>query len=202
MELITGGHDTELSKREAEYYNVVGAHRNNVVKAYEMIVKDPKSQIVIEGIPVYNYDTPSLEDAIKNHDMSKYSDAEFYAYRKWHNPTSHEKFLMETDDDYRLAAEAAYEEAWDHHKRNNDHHPEWWCYDENGNSVEPRDMTIEAILHMICDWQSCDMTYGGNIHDWWTKNKGEKAKVMSENTFRIVESIMEKIPSVDFKRKI
>ena len=202
MELITGGHDTELSKREAEYYNVVGAHRNNVVKAYEMIVKDPKSQIVIEGIPVYNYDTASLEDAIKNHDMSKYSDAEFYAYRKWHNPTSHEKFLMETDDDYRTAAEAAYEEAWDHHKRNNDHHPEWWCYDENGNSVEPRDMTIEAILHMICDWQSCDMTYGGNIHDWWIKNKGEKAKVMSEKTFRIVESIMEKIPSVDFKRKI
>lgn len=202
MELITGGHDTELSKREAEYYNVVGAHRNNVVKAYEMIVKDPKSQIVIEGIPVYNYDTPSLEDAIKNHDMSKYSDAEFYAYRKWHNPTSHEKFLMETDDDYRLAAEAAYEEAWNHHKRNNDHHPEWWCYDENGNTVEPRDMTIEAILHMICDWQSCDMTYGGNIHDWWAKNKGEKAKVMSENTFRIVESIMEKIPSIDFKRKI
>ena len=202
MELITGGHDTELSKREAEYYNVVGTHRNNVVKAYEMIVKDPKSQIVIEGIPVYNYDTPSLEDAIKNHDMSKYSDAEFYAYRKWHNPTSHEKFLMETDDDYRLAAEAAYEEAWDHHKRNNDHHPEWWCYDENGNSVEPIDMTIEAILHMICDWQSCDMTYGGNIHDWWAKNKGEKAKVMSENTFRIVESIMEKIPSIDFKRKI
>ena len=202
MELITGGHDTELSKREAEYYNAIGAHRNNVAKAYEMIVKDPKSKVVIEGIPVYNYATASLEDAIKNHDMSKYSDEEFYAYRKWFYPTSHEKYLIDNDNDYKLALEADFEEAWDHHKRNNDHHPEWWCYDENGNTIEPRDMPIEAILHMICDWQGCDMTYGGNLHDWWAKNKTDKVKVMSENTLKLVESIIEKIPSIDFERKI
>lgn len=202
MELITGGKDTELSKREAEYYNVVGTHRNNVVKAYEMIVKDPKSKVVIEGIPVYNYATASLEDAIKNHDMSKYSDEEFYAYRKWFYPTTHEKYLIDNDNDYKLAMEADFEEAWNHHKRNNDHHPEWWCYDENGNNIAPRDMSIEAILHMICDWQACDMTYGGNLHDWWAKNKADKAKVMSENTLNMVETIMEKIPSIDFERKI
>ena len=46
------------------------------------------------------------------------------------------------------------------------------------------------------------MTYGGNLHDWWAKHKADKAKVMTENTVNIVESIIEKIPSIDFERKI
>lgn len=195
--------DPEVAAKEEEYYNRIGLHRNNVYKAFQKLIKDPSSEIIIFEKPVYLI-ADKLEPEIRNHDMSKFGDEEFYGYRmKWY-PTLKEKNLLATSEEYRREAEEANALACQHHMRNNDHHPQWWCIDNDVEEYklgDPSDMTIIAMLHMICDWEGMSMEVGGSTKQWWANNKADKSRYMTENTINFVDMIIDQMPGIEYPKK-
>ena len=164
-----------LIVKEQEYKDYIDRHIKYVKKSYnEMIDNDWLYSS-------YNSDIIAALDELKyiidDHDASKYSDDEFYAYRQHFYP-------IEGEEDN----EEAYEEAWKHHYTVNDHHPEHWIVDG-----QPTNMSMRAILEMICDWQSFAYINKGTASDFWYNNpegKAEKSKIMTSYTINTVERIL------------
>lgn len=174
--------DENLSriKKEEEYKKYIDTHIANVIKAYNDIVQDNWIN------SVYNTDILEaielLGENIHNHDASKYSDSEFHAYRVRYYPvTEEEKENAKLDENWE-----PYADAWKHHYQNNAHHPEHWIRD---GIIE--DMPLDKIIEMICDWQSFDYLGLDNAITYWDKNKEEKMKVMSPNTIKQVNRIID-----------
>ena len=200
MDPIMGGVDTEIAAKEEAYYNRIGFHRNNVYKAFVNLIKNPASNIMIYDKPVYLI-ADKVEPDVRNHDMSKYSDEEFYAYRlKW-NPTTMEQIRLANDEEFSKKMYSDFELAWKHHEMNNDHHPQFWCLDKDGEPTEPRDMSVVAMLHMICDWEGMSMEVGGSTKDWWVANRDDKSKYMTENTIKFVDMIISQLPDIKYPVK-
>lgn len=193
MEIFTDYKDIERPKHEQDYYNRLLLHRRNVYKAFKNLIENPASNITLDGVPVYNY-ADKIRDAVENHDASKFGDEEFDPYRVHWHPTTYEIYLMNNDEDFRKKADEEYEEAKLHHLAVNDHHPEYWCTGQ-----EIRDMSIEAILHMLCDWDGMGYENGGNTKIWWSENKEDKSKKMSPKTVEIVDKLVAQFPDTVYK---
>lgn len=54
--------------------------------------------------------------------------------------------------------------AWDYHKWHENHHPEFW--EKHFGSVQA--MPIEAMAHMLCDWEAMSREFGGNTREWYS----------------------------------
>lgn len=197
-----GNNLEEVIQMEEVCLNYIKEHIANVQKAYyEFFYNKP---IYIDGIGEDEFRSyiNSIKDAIENHDSSKFTDLEFYAYRREYNPTEYERKQMENDPDFKALVDEEYDKAWEHHLMNNDHHPKFWkvkdgIYSENN---EPKDMTLGAIIHMICDWEAMSMYYGTNTLDWYLNNAKEEKSDMTEETRKIVEQILRQIHG-DFNKK-
>ena len=124
------------------------------------------------------YDCAEL---ISVHDLSKYSNEEFDAYRLNFYPTTEEK----NSPDYSDRIKEIFDPAWVHHYTNNPHHPQYWL-DDNKN---PIDMELKYIIEMICDWIAMSNKFGGTVIDWYNNSAGDEKSYMTENTKRIVEKI-------------
>lgn len=177
--------------------NYIKEHIANVQKAYYTYFYNNNKPIHIDGIGEDEFRSyiSSIKDAIDNHDASKFSDEEFYAYRREYNPTESERKQMEDDPEYKALIDEEYDKAWTHHFMNNDHHPKFWKvingkYSENNS---PKDMSLGAIIHMICDWESVSMYYGTNTLEWYLNNAKEEKNDMSDKTKDIVEQILRQI---------
>ena len=85
--------------------------------------------------------------------------------------------------------EEEYSKAWVHHYTVNDHHPEHW-YDFSTNTA--KDMSLRAILHMLCDWESFHIANpkGEDTIDWWMNKAQKERKVMSPRTIAIVDELL------------
>ena len=192
--------DSEVAAREEEYYARLELHRNNVYAAFQKLIKDPKSSIIIFEKPVYLI-ADKLEPEIRTHDMSKFSDEEFYPYRLHWLPTLKERNLLNTSEDFRKEADIAYEAACQHHFMNNDHHPQWWCIDNTEGEFklgDPSDMSIVAMLHMLCDWEGMSMEVGGSTKKWWAANRADKSRYMTENTVKFVDMLVNQLPDLEY----
>ena len=77
-----------------------------------------------------------------------------------------------------------FEKAWEHHYKNNPHHPKYWIKDD-GTIL---DMEIRYIIEMLCDW----LSFGEDIRVWYQTADQEKSE-MSSKTKAIVEELMELI---------
>jgi hypothetical protein len=133
------------------------------------------------------FNEPGLEDfdeLIEEHDDSKFSEPEFEPYAQ--------KFYGKQDINGKpLEYIPGWDEAWQHHWLNNEHHPEYW----NGN-----DMPYIYILEMICDWGSFGIQKGDykELIDYYnTKAKDDEEKNLSDNTKKILEEILSKIKEAD-----
>lgn len=122
-----------------------------------------------------NVDEEVFKDLIREHDESKFSEEEFEPYaRKWFG-------------DGKKTPE--YEAAWEHHWKNNEHHPEYWLGE---------DMPYIYILEMICDWGSfgIDNLDFKELSDfYYNKARDDEEKNLSENTKVIIEEILSCINS-------
>ena len=182
---------------EEVYMDYIKTHKNNVIKAfnnlYTKIINEYERTGTVEGFPTNEYFTMAeMYDCIKSlidnneivdHDMSKYSDFEFPQYRAHWNPTKNEQ---NAPTDVTQAVELSYQKAWEHHYKNNDHHPEFW-YDFE--KKEARDMSLKSILHMMADWSSFnpdDLT--GTIK--WYETADKEKSFMSERTKAIIDILL------------
>jgi hypothetical protein len=131
-----------------EYFKYIEEHRSNVRKAWGKI-----KPLVSQG----NYDNLIMEKIIASHDLSKYSDEEFVAYRKRFFPYEKEVYY-----------ESEFEDAWQHHKDNNPHH---W---ENMLATNYENPNIyEHTLEMICDWYAMAIKFKEGHRDYYNKKKDE-----------------------------
>lgn len=161
-------------EKAKEYMQYIFEHRTNVQKAFNMI-RPFILELPIGELSEDDGETKFLkmmEDIIKNHDLSKYSDEEFEPYRKKFYPIVPE----ETDEDeFRTAVE--------HHYQENAHHPEHF-----GASM---DMPVEHIIEMICDLMAVSMVKGGNPCDFWDSKSestpmAPESKAIANKMFAIV----------------
>ena len=184
--------EEELEK-EKEYMKYLKAHIDGVIRNFKLYF-EPLALNKDEFIALDSISFSELVTAIKDksftindHDASKYDDVEFYPYRKHWYPTATEKSL---GDEYLTRVEEDYEDAWIHHYKMNDHHQKHWI-DANNTLT---DMSLSAIVEMICDWLSIGDYYHSSTLDWWrSEDSEEERSYMTEKTRTITEELLQKI---------
>ena len=105
------------------------------------------------------------------HDWSKFLPSEWFAYADY--------FYGERD-------ESAFDSAWEHHKKFNDHHWEYWTISQDNprslrslRSLATLPMSYPAIVEMLCDWMAMERQNNKNA-TWEDVNKwycGHSAKM-------------------------
>jgi hypothetical protein len=132
------------------------------------------------------FNEPGLDDfdeLISEHDDSKFSEEEFEPYAQ--------KFYGKQDINGKpLEYIPGWDEAWEHHWMNNEHHPEFWL---------GKDMPYIYILEMLCDWGSFSIAKGNLIElidYYYSEARDDEEKNLSDNTKIIIEEILSKIENV------
>lgn len=151
-----------ISAKREEYRHYIENHVSNVQKAWEEI-QEKCMDVISELTNGYPYTTLEMTTMnISVHDKSKWSEEEFEPYRRYfHSINEKEK----------RESEAAFEDAWTHHKLNNPHHWNYWI--ENPTAGGKDNMTLCAVLEMIADWQGMSYAKGGNALSWYKQNKAK-----------------------------
>lgn len=147
----------EKLKKTREYLDYLERHYNNVQKAWEIVKVALKSEPCIFD----DFRYFSIQDELKEHDLSKFSATEFTAYRVKFFPTELEK--ERSDERHR----ENFELAWAHHKASNDHHHETWIKREHGHPYYRE----WACAQMICDWVAMSLEFGEKSpREYYAKN--------------------------------
>ena len=176
-------------QQEKNYINYLETHISNVKKAYiTLFLPLVSKELVFDDAPFspteFKNAILAAKSAVRMHDMSKWGDAEFEPYRAHWDPTDEEK---NRGQEYQTEVDIAYQNAWVHHFTNNDHHPKFW-YDFENNVA--RDMSLDAIIHMICDWESFNLDSPSTLLKWYLNHSIEEHKFMSPNTIATTEYIL------------
>ena len=155
---------------QEEYKQYIIAHKKRVKQFAEWLKENlPEVFTDID----YNVDIDDFDELIAEHDQSKFSEEEFEAYAQ--------HFYGSKDNDFE------FEQAWEHHRQNNEHHPEYWM---------GKDMPYIYILEMLCDWGSFGIAKGDmtELIDYYYSNaRDDEDKNLSDNTKLIIEEILSKI---------
>lgn len=189
--IASGNSNMERLDKEQEYLDYIEDHIKNVYTAYERLMVPLLDKNNISSI-VSDEDihkaVRDLYHEVKEHDASKFGDDEFDGYRAKYHPTAEE---AAGDDEYQFQMNSRYEDCWKHHYENNDHHAEYWYDFEKGVA---RDMSLLAILHMICDWEAMSIKFGGTTLDWYENDrvdgKRKKEEFLSPRSKQILEDLM------------
>lgn len=151
--------DSEKKAQAKNYKRYVDEHIENVNKAF--------SEFGPALCKALSVDLGRLKEMITIHDQSKYDEEEFEGYRKYFYPTDLEN--NESLNKY------SFDNAWDHHVKNNPHHPEFWVrQDEDTGELIPEDMPNTFIAEMLLDWQSMGYKFGDNAYQYWNSDKCKK----------------------------
>ncbi len=177
----------ERNLKEQEYLNYIREHITNVKKAFELymipLLSMNNISTLISDEELKNA-IQAVGEAIDTHDASKFSDTEFDGYRlKWY-PTTRE---LDGDIGFKNDVEERYADCWKHHYETNAHHPEHWLDHDNKTC---RDMTLDAIVEMLCDWESMSLKFGTSCIDWYETDAEDEKKCFSGKTKEIVEDLL------------
>lgn len=186
-----------ISKNQ-EYLDYIKEHINNVKLAYEELFGSGRAIKLPEGISSVDFKNAVHAAGIEIafHDSSKFSEDEFDAYRRHFHRTDEEILIDDTNPASAQEAESNFQKAWEHHYMKNNHHPQWWCYhDASGvrtaERVDPNPMSLDAIIHMICDWSAMSLKFDHTYSplSWYATADKEKS-FMHPETKRIVEELL------------
>lgn len=167
-----------ISEKVKEYEEYIKEHIQNVRNSYN----DRKSKIQLV-LGLSEGDMQELENRIKNHDNSKWSNDEFDAYRRhFHSVSDKEKEDSEED----------FKKALNHHYMVNDHHPEYW---------KNTDMPNIAIAELICDWEAMGRKFGGNPLEYFEKNKTKLKAKMNEYSYNTIYNALKNIYDIKMDLK-
>lgn len=163
----------KIKIKEHEYKKYIEEHRDNIRDAFVEVSTCPDLDwIITEDISV------KLFERILVHDLSKYSDEEFDAYRRYYHPINIEE---------RQNAKEDFNKAWEHHWKNNDHH--WEC---RQNDTEFTEETELAILENVCDWLAMGYKFHDRPIEYYNKHKNkiklpEKQRELLEKILKDLE---------------
>lgn len=214
----------DVIKEEQNYIAYIDEHVENVRVAYEKLFKgkDFILPLEVENVTKELYSKMDseriineVEGYIKCHDNSKYSDEEFYGYRRKYNATEAEK--KEQDPYVLKQVDEEAEAAWRHHYIVNTHHPKFWAFckiHERDGFGEPTDwtpqdskleipepMSMVSIIHMICDWEAMSMKFNGSTIDWYINKAKDERSYMHPYTRKIVEQMLEMVYNTTLPNK-
>jgi hypothetical protein len=104
------------------------------------------------------------------HDLSKFSPAEFVAYRRYFFDRKDERLKGGLDP---AEVKADFLRAWNHHQKANKHHPEYWVLPgDKENGPRPLPMPSKYVREMVADWMGAGRAKTGSwdMNDWVTQN--------------------------------
>ena len=171
--------DINIEQLENTYREYIDNHRENVQKAWTIMKSNSECMDLITRYLNTNVDAAIklIDDMIKSHDLSKYKEEEFDAYRKNFYPSTPEEKESNT---------IAFDNAWKHHYSNNLHHWNWWY--ETGNMEH---MTIPYIVEMICDWEAMGYKFGNTSKQYYDENRdkiqlGQRQRLFAEELMKLI----------------
>jgi hypothetical protein len=186
--IITDNNDSyERNLKDQEYLEYIKDHIAKVIECYNkymvpLLDKNNISTLVSDE---------ELKDAIirvgktiDTHDASKFSDSEFEAYRlKWYPATRElSSDIINTNE-----REDLYNDAWEHHYKVNAHHPHHWYNSETNTCT---DMTLDAIVEMLCDWEAMSLKFNTSTLEWYENDAEDEKKCFTAKTKQIVEDLL------------
>ena len=156
-----------FDEKDFEYFDYIQEHKRNVLKAFNMLVDKTD---VINSLSVKEAKT--LRQRALDHDLSKYSKQQFDLYC--------DKFFRKIECDFNS--------AWEHHYRNELHHPE--KYKEN-----KKEMELLDILEMIIDWHAMSIKFNNSSLEYFLNKKEELKNNFNflENNFELIEDILKSL---------
>lgn len=163
-----------VKEKEVEYIEYLKNHAINVRKAFD-----------IYGTFITRHlfcNLAELEIRINNHDASKYSHAEFDAYRRRFYPVDSADALTDDDEEFKA--------AWEHHYLANSHHPEH--YIKYGS---PHEMPNIDIAEMILDWIAMSYVFNDTCYNYYDNSK--KSTLLHPSTKFKVEYLLQQIRKLD-----
>lgn len=103
------------------------------------------------------------------HDFSKFSLVEWFPYvSRFYGPKP--PTLGSTGYLHKTGEDTAFDQAWEHHWRNNPHHWQYWSNDRE----TPDKMPMRYLTEMVADWIGAGLTQGKpDIQGWWEANKNK-----------------------------
>ena len=128
----------------------------------------------------------TINEMIKDHDLSKLSEHEFVQYRRKFYPTAAERDLAEDSEEKELIS-AQFGEAWKHHKKHNLHHWESAGGGENTYYGE-----IDYVC-MVCDWMAMSDKFGGTAQQYYEDNKEERGIKLDDWVVKFIYEIFERV---------
>ena len=179
MKIIDESMMTGDAERKMQYNNYLKAHIGFVNKAFHDFILP----VLQEDESISSQEIANIQDQIKQHDSSKYTDSEYPGYLQWFYPSDE----SEKDKDQ-------FNQSWNHHQHVNPHHWQYWICRSDKDEDIILDMDLASVLEMLCDWSSFqfmeEFDMSGNAHDWY-KNHGKKM-ILSDNTRKLVEEYLDK----------
>lgn len=146
-----------IKRKEHKYLNYIDEHRYNIDLAFEEMVMCPELN------KWFNWDEAlclKLKERVVNHDISKYSDEEFDAYRRYYHPINiAEKYMAEKD----------FDKAWEHHWKNNRHH---WQARQNDENIINEEITLDCLENVL-DWMAMGYKFHDRPYQFYEKHKDE-----------------------------
>lgn len=146
-----------IKRKEHKYLNYIDEHRYNIDLAFEEMVMCPELN------KWFNWDEAlclKLKERVVNHDISKYLDEEFDAYRRYYHPINiAEKYIAEKD----------FDKAWEHHWKNNRHH---WQARQNDENIINEEITLDCLENVL-DWMAMGYKFHDRPYQFYEKHKDE-----------------------------
>ena len=178
---------------EKKYKEYIIDHINNVKASYDLLFRPFIRDLSTRSSDIIStYSNKDILDAcrlarenIEFHDRSKYFKEEFYGYRYKYFPT----YTEQTDAGYKELADKEMDKAWKHHYTHNPHHPEYFGRN--------KDMPLEYIIEMICDWQAMSIHFNSSLRGWWKEHTESKHRVMTDKTFNTVVELLDNLTVLD-----
>ena len=165
-----------------EYCDYLEEHLTNVKWAWDVLQDKCKDMDFIWD----DYKWSCIDYWVKEHDLSKFSKEEFTQYRNNFFPVENESVNKNSFND-----------AWEHHKKENDHHWENWTKllpDEIGEEDKISSVEYHAPLfcvHMIIDWMAMGKKFGDTAQIYYEANK-DKIK-LPDWAVRFIYEIFERV---------
>lgn len=170
--------DTEIMREQYDAY--LRTHIENVLSALHWIIDEAPQILNLAPSNLEDYTADSLCEQLAQHDVSKYSDFEYWQYCEY--------FYGEKKTDL---VKQGFDLAWLHHQHNNPHHWQHWLLREDDGGMKALEMPFNYVVEMICDWWSFSWTKGEltEIFNWYKDNKPKMQ--LHKNTEKLVEEILD-----------
>lgn len=116
---------------------------------------------------------------LTDHDISKYSEDEYYAYDDYFYPKEENPYAKEQ-----------FRYAWLHHQNNNPHHWQYWVLINDEDSIKPLQMPDSYVYEMVADWGSFayQKQDGSELIKWYESHKDKM--ILHEDTRKNVEELV------------